>query len=96
MGEASWTGTTVWVMAAVVVAMGMVRVTMMMVSAHTSQRVTVVVKPSGQPLVAVGHTNGVVLAPVGVTVTVLVSVNVLVVKPVGQMSMYDVTQTVVV
>jgi hypothetical protein len=55
-GAASWlvglTGTTVCVWMAVVVTItGIVRVTVVAVSAQTSQTVTVVVKPSGHPLV---------------------------------------------
>jgi hypothetical protein len=91
------TGTTVWVMAAVVVAIGIVTVTTVMVSAHPVVHVvTVVVKPLGQPSALVGQTNGVVVAEAGATGTVVVRVYDRVVKPVGQTSMYDVTQMVVV
>lgn len=84
-------------MTAVVVAMGIVTVTTVMVSAHPVVHVvTVVVKPLGQPSALVGQTNGVVVAEAGATGTVVVRVYGRVVKPVGQTSMYEVTQMVVV
>lgn len=89
------TGTTVAVWTAVAVAMGTVSVTVVSVSAQTVQTVTVVVKPWGKPLVSVGQTKevSVVLGAIG---TVVVRVYGTVVKPVGQMLMYDVTSAVVV
>lgn len=94
-GAVGLTGTTVWVSTAVAVGVGMVNVTVTIVSAHTEQAVTVVKKPRGQPLGWVGQTNGAVVVA-GATGTVVVRVNGRVVKPVGQMSMYEVVQTVVV
>lgn len=55
-----------------------------MVGPHAVQVVTVVVKPDGTPFGPVGQTNGV---EVGLRVIVVVRVNVLVTKPVGQTSM---------
>lgn len=75
--------------------MGIVNVTVVVVSAHCVQTVTVVVKPLGRPLVSVGQTKELTVA-LGVTVMVVVRVYGRVVKPVGQISTYEVTKTVVV
>ncbi|KAJ5675114.1 uncharacterized protein N7477_005048 [Penicillium maclennaniae] len=92
----------VWLVGCVVIArveIGLVRVTVVGVAAQCVQTVTVVDQPSG--IVA-----DVTAAPVAGTVTLAVAsghqvvvsvvVRVIVVKPVGQISVYDVTMTVVV
>jgi hypothetical protein len=71
---------------AVVVACGMVRVTVTTVSAQAVQAVTVVVKPRGQPFGPMGQTKGVGVAEAGATGTLVVRVYGMVVNPVGQIS----------
>jgi hypothetical protein len=87
------------------VVQGIVRVTVVGVGAHCVQTVTVVVHPSGMETVVVaGPEPGWVTLAVSVTVAgagpfpgqyVVVIVVQMVVKPVGQMSVYEVTITVV-
>lgn len=80
------------------VEIGLVRVTVVGVAAQCVQTVTVVVQPSGieADVVATPVAGPVTLAVAsGHQVVVSVVVSVTVVKPVGQMSVYDVTMTVV-
>ncbi|KAJ5316251.1 hypothetical protein N7476_006558 [Penicillium atrosanguineum] len=80
------------------VEIGLVRVTVVGVAAQCVQTVTVVVQPSGTEadVVAAPVAGPVTLAVAsGHQVVVSVVVSVIVVKPVGQMSVYDVTITVV-
>lgn len=79
------------------VEIGLVRVTVVGVAAQCVQTVTVVVQPSGMDGVVVVRPEG---GPVTLAVasghTVVVIVVVMVVKPVGQISVYEVTMIVVV
>ena len=77
------------------------RVTVVGVAAQWAQTVTVVVHPSGTDVVVVCGGTPVGPLPVGVAETVPgqyvdVYVVVIVVNPLGQMSVYEVTMTVVV
>lgn len=82
---------------ATAVEMGLVRVTVVGVAAQCVQTVTVVVQPSGiEADVVASPVAGPVTLAVASGHQVVVSVVVIVVNPVGQMSVYDVTMTVVV
>jgi len=79
------------------VEMGLVRVTVVGVAAQCVQTVTVVVQPSGMEGVVVATPEaGPVTLAVASGHTVVVMVVVIVVKPVGQISVYEVTMIVVV
>lgn len=85
------------VTSAVLVEMGLVRVTVVGVAAQWVQTVTVVVQPSGIDGVVVANPEaGLVTLAVASGQTVVVMVVVIVVKPVGQISVYEVTMIVVV
>lgn len=89
-GDVSTTTSVVWT------GFGTVKVTVVGVGAQLSQTLTVVVQPSGmEGVVDASPEGGLVTPAVASGQMVVVIVVVMVVKPVGQMSVYDVTMIVV-